>query len=358
MANRSKVIEDFLISENVTIKETMQCISKSSIRILFVVDNKQRLLGSISDGDIRRWVLKGGKLGSSIKKVYRKLIWKVDNSYDIKQIKKEMIAKNIQVVPVVGSDDRICHILFWEEIFGEKRILTKKPTNIPCLIMAGGLGTRLDPFTRVLPKPLIPIGEKTIIEMIIEKFHLNGVHEFNIAINHKSKIIKAYFEELNLSFNVNFVEEKKPLGTIGALNLISDRIKSSVFVANCDVLIDCDYQEIIDFHKEHKYDMTIVGSFRHFLVPYGVCHLDDSGHLNEIEEKPEFDFLVNSGMYLIKKKVLKYIPKNKFFNAVDLVNKIRKDGCRVGVFPINENSWVDVGQWEDYHQAFQRLNNC
>jgi len=357
MSSFIKKIDDFLVEENISVKQVMRLVSERGVRVLFVVDKNKKLLGSLSDGDIRRWVLKGGRLSAGIATVYQKPCYSVKKNFDLAKVKGVMIKKNIQVVPVLTDEQNICHILLWEELFGDKKVLTKKTVNIPCMIMAGGLGTRLDPFTRVLPKPLIPLGDKTIIEMIMEKFYFNGIREFNIAINHKSKIIKAYFEELNLSYRVNFVEEQQPLGTIGSLHFIEERVKKAVFVTNCDTLIDCDYQEIIDFHKENNYDITIVGSFRHFSVPYGVCHLDKNGQLNEIEEKPEFDFLVNSGMYLINKKVLKFIPKNKFFNAVDLIDRVRKNGYNVGIFPINANSWVDVGQWEEYNQVSKRLNN-
>ena len=149
--------------------------------------------------------------------------------------------------------------------------------------------------------------------------------------------------------------QKSGIGNKSDLRFLLDKIKGLIFVSNCDIIIDCDFQEIIHFHKSNNYDMTIVGSFRHFTIPYGICHIEDGGRLVKIDEKPEYDFLVNTGMYLMDKGVFKYIPKNEFFDIPDLVKKIHREGGKIGVFPINEKAWIDVGQWEEYHRALKLL---
>jgi len=207
--------------------------------------------------------------------------------------------------------------------------------------MAGGKGTRLDPFTKVLPKPLIPIGERTIIDIIMDKFYQNGIKEFYISINHKSRMIKSYFEEANTKFIIHYLEENQPLGTAGSLKLLEGKIEGSLLVSNCDIIIDTDYSEIIEFHEKKKYDMTIVGSFRHYVIPYGVCEISNGGSLKEIREKPEYDFLVNTGMYVLEPDVLVPIPVNKFYHITDLINEYLKRQEKVGVYPISEK-WYQI----------------
>ena len=168
-------------------------------------------------------------------------------------------------------------------------------------------------------------------------------------------MVKAYFEEVKLDYKIHYVEEKMPLGTAGSLKLIEDFIKDSLIVSNCDIIIDADYHEIVAFHKKKNNDITVVGSFRHFTIPYGICHIQNGGNLVSIEEKPEYDFLVNTGMYILKKSVLRHIPKNKFYNATDLIQAVQDSGGKVGLFPIDEKSWIDVGQWEEYHRTVRLL---
>jgi NDP-sugar pyrophosphorylase family protein len=202
-----------------------------------------------------------------------------------------------------------------------------------------------------LPKPLIPIGDKPIIEIIMDKFHQYGVNEFFVSVHHRSRMIKAYFEERPISYKIHYIEEEEPLGTAGSLGFLYDKVKGSILVSNCDIIIESNYHEMVEFHESKKYDITIVGSFRHLTLPYGICFIENGGTLTRIEEKPEYDYLVNTGMYLIKKEVLELIADNRPTAITDLIQTVKAKGGRVGVFPIDEKSWIDVGQWEEYRRA-------
>jgi len=348
--------EKLLVHEGISIKEAMRQMGRAGEKVVFVVDQENRLLGSLTDGDIRRWYLKEGDLMAEIDGIYNKDPIFVADPYDSEHVKTLMLQKKINWIPLVREDGVISEVLLWENIFGkDMEIHYREKIDIPVVIMAGGKGTRLDPFTKILPKPLIPIGDKSIIEIIMDKFIQHGVDHFHISTNHKSKLMKAYFEELNILTRVSFIEEDKPLGTAGSLRLIRDEIEDAVFVSNCDIIVDTNYHDIVEFHRKSDYDMTLIGSFRHFVIPYGICSMENGGTLGNIEEKPEYDFLVNTGMYVINKSALDLIPPDQFFNITDLVCSIKDNGGQVGVFPIDEKSWIDVGQWEEYHKALRHL---
>jgi len=352
MKNR---IDSFLIKESISIKEAMRQMSKVGEKILFIVDRQRRLKGSLSDGDIRRWVLKGGHLSENIRGVYSKDPISVKRNYKMEGVKQLMLNKKIEWIPVIDEDKKIRDVLLWGNVFVNRKSPIKKKITLPVIIMAGGKGTRLDPFTKILPKPLIPIGDKTIIEMIMEKFIKYGIREFTLSINHKAKMIKAFFEDNKPMFKIHYIEEKKPLGTAGCLHRLKGKVKESIIVSNCDILIDADYAEMVEYHNEGNYDITIVGSFRHFQIPYGICEIENGGTLVDIHEKPEYDYLVNTGMYLLKKNVLKYIPKNEHYDITDLIKRVKSEDGKVGVFPIDEKSWIDIGHWDKYHEAARFL---
>ena len=177
--------------------------------------------------------------------------------------------------------------------------------------MAGGKGTRLEPFTKILPKPLVPVHEKPIIEHIIKMFTEYGCNDFYLTVNYKSKILKAYFEEINPEYTIKFIEEEKPLGTAGSLKYLSGMLESPFFVTNCDIIVKSNYHSLYKFHKEGNYDLTLVASAKEYIIPYGTCDLNGDGSLSNINEKPQFDFLINTGLYLINPNLLELIKENQ-----------------------------------------------
>ncbi len=189
----------------------------------------------------------------------------------------------------------------------------------------------------------------------MNRFIEQGMDSFYLVLNYKSSMIKSYFEEVKSKNKLKYIQEEESLGTAGGLKLLPARMAGTFLVTNCDVIIDTNYSEILRFHEENKYDMTMVVSCRHFVIPYGVCEIVNKGTLKSIKEKPEYDLLVNTGMYLLNKKILGLIPKNKFLNMTDVISKAKAKGYKIGAFPVNEKSWIDIGQWEEYQKAIKVL---
>ena len=258
-----------------------------------------------------------------------------------------MLENKTECMPVLDNKNNLIDVIFWEDLFAETERNEEK-LDLPVIIMAGGKGTRMRPLTNVIPKPLIPIDDKTIAEHIIYNFQKIGCNNFYISINYKSEMIKDYFNKLDKNYNVEFFEEEKPLGTAGSLHLLNGKTKKTFFISNCDILINEDYREIYKYHKEYKNELTIVGSFRHYPIPYGTLETGNEGKLISLQEKPQLSFLINSGMYILEPHLIDEIPQNEFFHITDLIEKIKARNGRVGVFPVSEKSWIDIGEWDKY----------
>lgn len=351
-----KQFSSILINKNSTVKDALKQLDKTAEKILFVVDENNKLVGSLTDGDIRRWILKDEPLNAQVKDVCFKGTYFVETDYNLEKVKEEILKRKIVYVPVLNKNREIVEFIIWDNLF-DRKLLRKTIEKIDAevVIMAGGKGTRLDPFTRILPKPLIPIGEKTILEIIIEKFTQYDLAEFYVSINHKAKIIKSYFEEIQPAYQIKYLYEEKPLGTVGALKQIEGKTNKEILLTNCDIIIDADYADLIKHHKEKKNDITIVASVKNYNIPYGVCKITNGGELVEIKEKPEYDLLVNTGMYVLNPSVLQYIPENEFFHITHLIEKI-KSTHKIGIYPISENSWIDTGEWVEYKKAVEKLS--
>ena len=348
---------NILIDKSRTVRDALKQLNKTGEKILFVVDDGNILKGSLSDGDIRRWILNEGSLTEELCTVCFSNTFTVSLNYQINEVKQEFKKRDISHVPVLDNQNRIIDILKYEKIFNGN--VLRKPKdflNAEVVVMAGGKGTRLDPFTKILPKPLIPIGEKTILEIIIEKFTEYQVNHFYISVSHKAKIIKSYFEELAPPYKLTFLYEDKPLGTIGAVKQLEDVVRNQILLTNCDIIIETDYNDLLKHHKESKNDITVVTSLKHYHIPYGICEIENGGSLVRIKEKPGYDFHVNTGMYVINPDVLEHIPENKFYHITDLIEKI-KSTHKIGIYPIGENSWVDIGEWGEYKKAVEKLKS-
>lgn len=349
-------IELLLVKDDVVIKEALKRMGEAGEKILFVVDGDHKLLGTITDGDIRRWILGEGSLLANVGQLYNRSPKYVKIGYDISLARKVMIDEKIEALPVVNEAHKLVDMLLWNNIFaGDVRPKRSKLT-LPVLVMAGGKGTRMDPFTRILPKPLIPLGDKPIIEIILDSFSSYGCDDFYLTLNYKGKMIQSYFDNAECKYNIKFIWEDKPCGTAGGIKLAADDIDApNIFVSNCDILVKADYNDICNFHKEKGNDITIVGSMKYFTVPYGVLALKNGGTLSEITEKPEYDFLVNTGMYIIKKNIVEYIPADTVFDFPELIRKVKAAGGKIGVYPIGQHAWIDVGQWQEYHTAIKEF---
>lgn len=350
-----KEFSKILIDQSASVKDAMKQLDKTAEKILFVVKNNNKLVGSLTDGDIRRWILKDGDLQSTVENVCFKGTYFVHSDYHLEQVKEEILRRKIVYVPVVNNEKEILEFLIWDKLFEGKIVRkAKQKLDAEVVIMAGGKGTRLDPFTKILPKPLIPIGDTSILEIIIEKFTKYQHKEFYISVNHKAKIIKSYFEEIQPDYKLNYIDEDKPLGTVGSLKKLDGKLSKDIILTNCDIIIEADYSDLLNHHKEKNNDITIVASLKHYNIPYGICEIENGGNLIGIKEKPEYDFLVNTGMYVISPKVLSYIPENEFYHITYLIEKI-KSTHKIGIYPISENSWIDTGEWVEYKKAVEKL---
>lgn len=348
--------QKILIDKNSTVKDAMKQLDTTAEKILFVVGQNNKLVGSLTDGDIRRWILKDGSLSELIVNVCFKDTYFVTSGYDYEEVKSEILQRRIVYVPIVDNNRIVQEFLVWDKLFdGKIKRKVLEPINIPVVIMAGGKGTRLDPFTKILPKPLIPIGEKTILELIIDKFVDFGVTDFTLAVNYKARIIKSYLEEISPDYNISYIDEDIPLGTAGSLGLLDTRNAKCFFVTNCDIIISADYSEILQFHNENMNDITVVASLKHVKIPYGVCKLGPEGLLDSIDEKPENDYLISTGMYIVNSDLLDLIPKDSVYHMTNLIEDANNIGKRIGVFPISENSWIDTGEWVEYKKALEKF---
>ncbi len=350
-----KDFKHLLIDKDKDIAEAIRQLDKGARKNLFLVDKNDKLFGTLTDGDIRRWIIKTGKLEGKVNEIGNRNPFTVSPGFDLSFLKQKMIEKNIDAVPVIDEQGQILEILFWEEIFGDTTRPIYRQIDAEVVIMAGGKGTRLDPFTRILPKPLIPVGEKTIAEIIMEEYSHYGIKRFYWSIHHMANMIKAYFEESQFPYEIRYLQEDKPLGTAGSLRFLKNEINKSFFVSNCDILIKEDYYKIFDFHKSGNFELTLVASMMNYTVPYGVCELKEEGSLEKIIEKPEFNFLVNTGMYIVEPACLDLIPENKFFHITHLIEKLRLKNRKVGVYPVPSTAYHDVGQWEQYRETIKKL---
>jgi dTDP-glucose pyrophosphorylase len=349
-------VKAFLLPQTHTIRQAMEQLEKTEEKIVFVVDEESRLVGSLTDGDIRRWILSDGDLKAEVLRICNRSPYVAKEGFAIEQVRTEMLNGNFGCVPVVSSSREVIQLVFWKELFqGEVAVKPKRQLNLPVVIMAGGRGTRLAPFTNVLPKPLIPVGDKTIIELIIDQFLPYGLDQFHLSINYKSKILKSFFEELTPEYSVRFLEEREPRGTAGALRALYSSVPENLIVTNCDIVIEADLAELVSFHQDNDYDLTLVASLKDYNIPYGVCELEKGGSLARIKEKPQYNFLINTGMYVVRRDRLDLIPEEAKCDMTDFIEKIKRAGGRIGVFPIGENAWTDTGEWTEYRKALDHL---
>jgi len=340
---------------DISIKKALQLIKKNGAKALVVIDKNDKLIGSVSDGDIRKAILNNVNLNKNIKNIFNKNPkYLVEGKYSKQHLNNLMYKNNYTIIPIIDNFKKVIKIITLTSLSKKQIKITKRNNilhNVPCIIMAGGKGTRLQPFTDVLPKPLIPIKKKTVIERIITGFTNYGINKFFISINYKSEILKAYFKELKPKYKLKFITENKPLGTIGSLSKVGKKEGKNIFITNCDTISDVNLGEMYKYHIKNDYDVTLLASSKVHRIPYGVCRVAENGDLKKIDEKPKFDFLVNAGLYLVNNEVIDFIPKNKIFHFTDLIKILQKKKYKIGLFTVHENKWLDVGQWDEFKKT-------
>ena len=344
-------MEQFLARPELTILDAMKQLDETGQRILFVAE-EGRLLGALSDGDVRKYILRGGTVEDPVRRAANLSPYSlpVERRGEARAM---LEAKQIDALPLLDKQGRVADIVFASGF----DIDTRKRAGLPVVVMAGGLGTRLYPYTKILPKPLIPVGEMPILEHIIHRFRDFGCHDFRLVVNYKKNMIKSYFNDLDKDYQVSYVDEDQPLGTGGGLCLLKGQLHETFFLSNCDILLDADFGDLYDFHKKSGNVITMVCAFKHFTVPYGVIELGEQGEIRQMREKPEMNFLTNTGVYVVEPRVVEELEDGKKQGFTDIIDHYRALGERVGVYPISEQSWMDMGQMEELDAMRRRLEH-
>jgi dTDP-glucose pyrophosphorylase len=341
----------YFIDHNDKINNALSYLNNNQDKCLVVIDKKNKLIGTLTDGDIRRSILKGVSFKESIKKIINKkpFFIKLKKSQKNREINiTKNIFKNYSVVPIVDSNNIVIKIVTSKlSSFSGKKGIKIFSQEIPVIIMAGGEGKRLLPHTAILPKPLIPYNGKSMTEHIINRFENYGFKKFILTVQYKSKLMEAYFSDIFRKKKISFIFEKKPLGTAGSLKKLQKKLKS-FFVINCDTLINCDYISLLNFHNENQNDLTIVASRKIEKLKYGSCEIAKNGNLKKIKEKPEVSFLANTGCYLLNSKILRLIRKDEKLDMNTLIERAISKKYKISVFPIQESEWLDLGTWNKF----------
>lgn len=338
---------EYCIGPNALVQEAMKRLDVIKPKILFVVDG-DLLLGSLTDGDVRRFLLASGKLDDVVTKACQTTPLCARNEAEAASLYS---AKNYVAIPIINEKGEITDIFLGES----KEEAHATDLGIPVVINAGGKGTRLDLFTKVLPKPLIPIGDYPIIEHIMRRFREFGCDVFDIIVNYKKQLIKAYFSESENPYNISWYDEEKPLGTGGGLCFLKGKLDKTFFFTNCDILITEDYEKILKFHKEKHNAITMVCAYKNVLIPYGVIEIGEDGFIEEMKEKPELSFLTNTGMYLVEPEVLDIIEDNVSIGFPDVIKKAMAKGMKVSAYPISGENWMDMGQLPELEKMYERF---
>lgn len=344
-------VKKFSISPDDSIRTAIRQLDETAKKLLVVVRN-DKLVGVITDGDIRRWILKNENLSMAVSRIMNTspiVITRSETPLAL-DIMKE---KKIEGLPLVNEHMEVVDILFWNELnTSEERITEGK--KVPVVIMAGGKGSRLYPYTKIIPKPLIPIGDTPIVERIMNQMMSYGFTEFYLTVNYRKELIKAYFNDDD-RYHLNFIEEKEPLGTAGSLSLLKDKITDSFFVSNCDILVDVNYEKLLDHHIKNENQITVVTAMKNYEVPYGVVSLDEEGRIQALNEKPSYEFLVSTGLYVLEKGTLNDLPEGVPFDMPDLIRLCLQNGKKAGVYPVMDSTWLDMGEFSEMRKMAERM---
>lgn len=335
---------DLLVSPMATITETMKNIDKTAAQIALVVDQNMCLLGTVTDGDIRRGILKGISLDQSVVSVMNHNPITMRMGASAQEIKSVIQQKRLRQLPLLNERDEVVDVVFSDIL------LDTVSFDNWVVLMAGGLGTRLRPLTDNVPKPMLKVGTKPILQTILESFIEHGFHQYYFSVNYKREIIKRYFGNgLKWGVNIQYIDEEKQLGTAGALSLFNERPTKPIIIMNGDILTKVNFQQLLYFHEETHSIATMCVREYQYQIPYGVVKTEGT-NLSSIEEKPLERYFVNAGIYILNPEALDYIPKNKFFDMPSLFDVLLNSGKKTSVFPIREY-WLDIGKMHDFEKA-------
>ncbi|MBZ4666106.1 nucleotidyltransferase family protein [Mahella sp.] len=332
------------ISTNATIREAIEVIDKSALEIALVVDDEFKLLGMATDGDIRRAILRGADINACIETAMNKNYTVIMEGTPYDTALRLMSERSFKHIPVTDAQGHLKDMILWQDI-----IKPRKKTNF-VLLLAGGLGTRLRPLTEDVPKPMLKVGDKPIIETIIEQFKQNGFTNILISVNYKADVVEGYLKDgRHLGVDIHYIKETKRLGTAGPIRLAKEYLVEPFFVMNGDLLTNLNLANMMDFHMKNGFDLTIATKKYEMQIPYGVVRMDDIA-VTGMDEKPIIGYFINAGIYCLNPKLIDYIPENEYYDFNVLINQAIDNNLSIGSFPITEY-WMDIGQMADYQKA-------
>ncbi len=328
----------YFIANDKTINFALKKINKINFKTLLVLDKNNNYLGTLSEGDIRRGILKFKNIRIEIDLLYNKKSITLDKEISQSKLKNLFKSNDIDIIPLIKKKKVL-------DIFLKKEKINYEKNNIDVAIMAGGFAKRLKPYSDIFPKPLMPFKNNSLIKNIILNFKSYGIKKFNVLTFYKSQEIKKYLNIIKDDIEINIFREKIPMGTVGGLcHLKKNNISEDFWVINCDTILNVNYNDIYKFHKKNKSDLTIVGSKKKLLFPYGHCLINKKKKLLNIYEKPVYNLLVNTGCYIFNKKILKYLSNKKPTDFNELLKKLKLKRLKIFVYNIKDNQWQDFGE--------------
>lgn len=341
------------VSPKESIKNALKKMDDMQRKLLIVI-NDDGFVGLVSIGDIQRAILRSVPLSSSIDTIMRARITVSHEDESLDDIKEKMLTLRTEFMPILDNNMNLTKVIFWEDLF-QAPIAVHQTIDLPVVIMAGGEGTRLRPITNVIPKPLVPIGSRTIAEDIIKGFVDAGCRRFFMTLNYRADFIEYYFNSIvpQKDYSLSFFREQKPLGTAGSLSLLKGEISETFLISNCDILIDQNIHEIYEYHKKYSNELTAIVAMKTIGIPYGMVETAEEGKLISLIEKPELVIKVNTGMYILEPHLIESVPTDRPYDMTDLIAQVLKRQGKVGAFPISEGAWKDIGTWAQYSQVVQ-----
>jgi dTDP-glucose pyrophosphorylase len=357
MSNLPDKIAALSVLPDATILFALKMMDSIGKKLLIILSDDNKFINLLTIGDIQRAIINGTDLQEKICNIdiEKKLV--MFEPVTIKEVQVKILELRCEFMPVLDDAKNISNVYFWNDLFSNKEIQDNRKISLPVVIMAGGRGTRLKPISNVLPKPLTPIGESTIVEEIMKRFSSFGCSSFYLSVNYKKELIQYYLENNTEFQDIKYFVEGKPLGTAGSLSLLKGKINQPFFVTNCDILIEQNLAELYDYHKSNNNEITMVAALKHIPISYGTLETKENGLLESMQEKPELTFKINAGVYILEPHLLEQIPDDTFFHITELIESVRAKGGRVGVYPISEKSWMDIGEWPEYIKTVRALSS-
>lgn len=337
-------VSKILVQKECTIRQILQTIDNGTKGIVIVVNDENKLLGTITDGDVRRALLSGASLNDKIDNIIHLNPVFIYESTPKEEVKDIFIRKAIKDIPIVNNDNVVVDIISINDL-----LLTKGKEN-PVVIMAGGLGSRLKDLTKEIPKPMLKIGDKPILQHVINNFAQYGFNKILVSVNYKAEIIENYFQDgYAYGVKINYIRENKRMGTAGGIRLAKDYIDKDFFVINADIFTNLNMENMMEFHEKNSFDITVGIRKFSYQIPYGVLKLEGN-YVKGLVEKPITDYYINGGIYCLNPKVIEFIPMDQYFEITELIQMCINNGLRVGSYEI-EGYWMDIGKEEDYNKV-------